>query len=434
MGGSYYSFPCSILPSGRTAKLRNDILMFQQHQGESLSEAWTCFKDLLQKVPHHGIDLWLQDAISLMGRREGVLMMTSNEIYQLPPEPSRQEEFEHIVMNFILDREERVKQLEEYMKVIVDDFMKLSSEVIRRLKEKIREEGSRKRKIEKISKYPDVEAPGPLAGHKFLENHVKKGDIIDWEFLAHQNLDQTFFDFISTDPFSRPQWGNFFRVNEPIYGELVREFFASFEFEASACRLYTERKSRDNATLSGLSRAETVKENRLLMEFWPSIRDSGFNVGNTKVASIRDPRVKLAYRCIATTIAGRKETIHRVTEIDLYYLYCIYTPKVVCNIPYWLSKYLKAIRDKNLIYGGMFVTRIARSFGLLTNEMRDALSIEPPPHEKGEEEAEGEAANERAGGFAEMYKNMSQGDWQVHQARWMDQQDERWEQLDAWRG
>ncbi|GJW26140.1 MAK10-like protein [Tanacetum coccineum] len=46
--------------SSQTAKLRNDILMFQQHHGESLSEAWTRFKDLLQKVPHHGIDLWLQ--------------------------------------------------------------------------------------------------------------------------------------------------------------------------------------------------------------------------------------------------------------------------------------------------------------------------------------------------------------------------------------
>ncbi|GJW41589.1 zinc finger, CCHC-type containing protein [Tanacetum coccineum] len=44
---------------GRTAKLRNDILMFQQHHGESLSKEWTRFKDLLQKVPHHGIDLWL---------------------------------------------------------------------------------------------------------------------------------------------------------------------------------------------------------------------------------------------------------------------------------------------------------------------------------------------------------------------------------------
>ncbi|GJX75237.1 MAK10-like protein [Tanacetum coccineum] len=46
---------------GRTAKLRNDILMFQQHQGESLSEAWTRFKDLFQEVPHQGIDLWFQD-------------------------------------------------------------------------------------------------------------------------------------------------------------------------------------------------------------------------------------------------------------------------------------------------------------------------------------------------------------------------------------
>ncbi|GJZ33810.1 hypothetical protein Tco_0579246 [Tanacetum coccineum] len=43
-----------------TTKVRNDILMFQQHQGESLSEAWTRFNGLLQKVPHHGIYLWLQ--------------------------------------------------------------------------------------------------------------------------------------------------------------------------------------------------------------------------------------------------------------------------------------------------------------------------------------------------------------------------------------
>ncbi|GJZ32072.1 hypothetical protein Tco_0577508 [Tanacetum coccineum] len=34
--------------------------MFQQHHDESLSEAWTHFKDLLHKVPHHGIDIWLQ--------------------------------------------------------------------------------------------------------------------------------------------------------------------------------------------------------------------------------------------------------------------------------------------------------------------------------------------------------------------------------------
>ncbi|GJY18175.1 hypothetical protein Tco_0389666 [Tanacetum coccineum] len=35
-------------------------LMFQQHHEESLSKAWTRFKDLLSKFPHHGIDRWLQ--------------------------------------------------------------------------------------------------------------------------------------------------------------------------------------------------------------------------------------------------------------------------------------------------------------------------------------------------------------------------------------
>ncbi|GKD79445.1 zinc finger, CCHC-type containing protein [Tanacetum coccineum] len=42
-------FLAQFFPPGRTSKLRNDILMFQQHQGESLSEAWIRFKDLLQK-------------------------------------------------------------------------------------------------------------------------------------------------------------------------------------------------------------------------------------------------------------------------------------------------------------------------------------------------------------------------------------------------
>ena len=33
--------------------------MFEPHQGETLYEAWARFKDLLHKVPHHGINLWL---------------------------------------------------------------------------------------------------------------------------------------------------------------------------------------------------------------------------------------------------------------------------------------------------------------------------------------------------------------------------------------
>ncbi|GJS72281.1 MAK10-like protein [Tanacetum coccineum] len=179
-------FLAQFFPSERTVKLRNDILIFQQHQGEYLSEALTNLKDLLQKVPHHGINLWLQVQIfydrinealkktvdyiaegrlrKLSAKKawvtieklaryedegwndpvipeEGSLDYENPDVeqllgvmeYKLLPKPSRQEEFEHIVTNFILDQEERFKQLKEYMEVIMGDFMLLSLEVTRRL-------------------------------------------------------------------------------------------------------------------------------------------------------------------------------------------------------------------------------------------------------------------------------------------------------------
>ncbi|GJX85240.1 zinc finger, CCHC-type containing protein, partial [Tanacetum coccineum] len=53
-------FLAQFSPPERTAKLQNDILMFQKHKDESLYDVWTRFKDLLQIVPHHGLNLWLQ--------------------------------------------------------------------------------------------------------------------------------------------------------------------------------------------------------------------------------------------------------------------------------------------------------------------------------------------------------------------------------------
>ncbi|GJR21009.1 hypothetical protein Tco_0969536 [Tanacetum coccineum] len=63
-----------------------------------------------------------------MGRSESNFWISSDMMRQLPPEPSRQEAFEDLVINFILDQEENFKQLEEYMGVIGSDFMQLCSE------------------------------------------------------------------------------------------------------------------------------------------------------------------------------------------------------------------------------------------------------------------------------------------------------------------
>ncbi|GJU77009.1 hypothetical protein Tco_1274079 [Tanacetum coccineum] len=37
---------------------RNQLLVFQQHQDESLYDSWTRFKDIIRKVPNHGLSIW----------------------------------------------------------------------------------------------------------------------------------------------------------------------------------------------------------------------------------------------------------------------------------------------------------------------------------------------------------------------------------------
>ncbi|GJV67666.1 ribonuclease H-like domain-containing protein [Tanacetum coccineum] len=37
---------------------RNQLLVFQQYQDESLCDLWTRFKDIIQKVPNHGLSIW----------------------------------------------------------------------------------------------------------------------------------------------------------------------------------------------------------------------------------------------------------------------------------------------------------------------------------------------------------------------------------------
>ncbi|GKA44540.1 hypothetical protein Tco_0737264 [Tanacetum coccineum] len=77
-------------------------------------------------------------------------------------------------MNFIFDQEERIRQLENYMQVIAEEFMEFSSEVTRRLKERIKENKNKPRKIKKITRYPDTRVLENSAKHNFLENLDKK--------------------------------------------------------------------------------------------------------------------------------------------------------------------------------------------------------------------------------------------------------------------
>ncbi|GJY54827.1 hypothetical protein Tco_0446491 [Tanacetum coccineum] len=206
----------------------------------------------------------MNNTLSAIGKSQGMFEMTKNKMYRQLPEPSRQAEFEHIVTNFIFDQEKRIRKLEDYMQVIAEEFMEFSSEVTKRLKERIKENENKPRKIKKIIKYPDTKVLENSAKHNFLENLEKKTfptpanllcemskrarntrgqasssrketmeekvrkfglfdykdhqmnydnlagcsihprDVVDWEFLSNKGLAQSFFNSINTDTFSEP--------------------------------------------------------------------------------------------------------------------------------------------------------------------------------------------------------------------------------------
>lgn len=52
------TFLAKYFPPSRAAKVRNDLVSFHQHPGESFYESWERFKDLEMSCPHHGLEKW----------------------------------------------------------------------------------------------------------------------------------------------------------------------------------------------------------------------------------------------------------------------------------------------------------------------------------------------------------------------------------------
>ncbi|GJR38015.1 hypothetical protein Tco_1213699 [Tanacetum coccineum] len=169
-----------------------------------------------------------------------------------------------------------------------------------------------------------------------------------------------------------------------------------------------------------LQNAAMVRDENRLLQFCSTIRDGEFTTRSMVARMIQDLRVRLAHRCIATTILGHEDSTQRITLKDLFFLYCIYSKRFACNIPFWLARYLSAVRDGDVVNRGMYMTQLARSFGILTWSMIGALSVatrptQPQQQENAEEEDEGD--DDGAGGNAEAYRGISRRDWRAYQTR-----------------
>nr|GEU95090.1 hypothetical protein [Tanacetum cinerariifolium] len=139
------------------------------------------------------VDTLMKESISLIERSKSVFGMTSNTVYQLPSEPLRQGKFEDLVMNFILDQEEKVRKLKEYMCAIGSDFMQLSLEFIRKLREGIRIKQNRTKKIKITRIGCDEVAVVVMAkgggGGREVDDEMWRGDDTDDDELEDQELE-----------------------------------------------------------------------------------------------------------------------------------------------------------------------------------------------------------------------------------------------------
>ncbi|GJT68048.1 hypothetical protein Tco_1019528 [Tanacetum coccineum] len=149
--------------------------------------------------------------------------------------------------------------------------------------------------------------------------------------------------------FTSRAWRRLFDIRGPLVYELILEFFSTFRF---------------GEVVLDLDTAEALQFQDFL----------GIALSYT---SIRDLILRLCHRLIVYNITGRSQAPKKVTVTDLFYLRGMDVGSV--NVPYLLTRYLRLFASGRkqgvMIFGGQFVARLARHFGLLTKEILQGLTV-----------------------------------------------------------
>ncbi|KAJ0836822.1 hypothetical protein HanRHA438_Chr16g0771301 [Helianthus annuus] len=197
-------------------------------------------------------------------------------------------------------------------------------------------------------------------------------------------------------------WRRFFDILEPSYDELVYEFLSTFYFKYDKsltdesihfrlCGQSYNMSLTEFAVHLGIYTDEEVKQPIFteastsyspeeMKEYWLSHSSKEWCNNNNSMKFI-DPRYQYMHRVLANTITGRKNNQHRVSATDLFHLHSIFE-QVPCNIAHELATYLLNQQTNPLrsLMGGSYITKIAKSLGVLSNQIIQGLS---PPKASG---------------------------------------------------
>ncbi|GJS44779.1 hypothetical protein Tco_0594900 [Tanacetum coccineum] len=183
-------------------------------------EAWETIKDLA-----------CEEAISIIEHKETLCGIINKKRGHVSLELPHMEAFKGLVLNFILNQEDKIQQLEECIGKIRSDFMQLSLNIVEILKAEIKTKEYEYMSKRLKSTMSNLPTPEKLRRNSFASFLYLKASIIKCDTTTSSTI-------LSTPAPSS------FGVFCPVYRELVHEFFATYEMGVGTYRtnpgLYTE--------------------------------------------------------------------------------------------------------------------------------------------------------------------------------------------------
>ncbi|KAI3739159.1 hypothetical protein L2E82_29556 [Cichorium intybus] len=117
------------------------------------------------------------------------------------------------------------------------------------------------------------------------------------------------------------------------------------------------------------------------MEVWAQLSNVRYEAGASRESHLRDPLHRLMHRIVSTSIMHR-EGGEKVSGDDMTFLWVLLDPSRFLHLPFALaiafSTHATGTSSSSPLARGYFITRLARSYGILTAPVAASLIALPP--------------------------------------------------------
>ncbi|KAL8247237.1 hypothetical protein R6Q59_008453 [Mikania micrantha] len=240
----------------------------------------------------------------------------------------------------------------------------------------------------------EPESATTMRCRRILRMSVATPRCIDWGILVDAGEAVRARSILGEDT----PWTRLFEIVElPTHGLITVEFLSTFRYRAqqAAVREQDDEELPPNIEFSLCGQhfemfierfamhlgiyyePETVRddfthgltqgEDGVMRAWWAQIFDTPFTGHRLRATTIRDPLIRYIHRCIVTTISCRGQSQEWVTTTNLFYLHSLITGRP-CNLAQCFALYYASFyhrQERGTLWGGAFVTHIARTRGMV---------------------------------------------------------------------